>query len=151
MAHYLLVAHQTAASQELIDRVREMTSEEADATFTLLVPATPVQHLLTWVEGEARALAQRDAETARMALEMTGARIARATVGDPSPLTAIDDELRERKGEYEGIVICTFPPGISRWLKLDLPHQAERRFGLPVIHVVSTRPEQPQGQKSSAL
>jgi hypothetical protein len=25
------------------------------------------------------------------------------------------------------LVICTLPPGISRWLKLDLVHRAERK------------------------
>jgi 2Fe-2S iron-sulfur cluster binding domain len=34
-------------------------------------------------------------------------------------------------------VVCTLPPGISRWLKLDLVHRAERKFGLRVIHVVA--------------
>jgi len=35
------------------------------------------------------------------------------------------------------LVICTFPPGVSRWLKLDLVHRAERKFHVPVIHVVT--------------
>ncbi len=35
------------------------------------------------------------------------------------------------------LVICTFPPAVSRWLKLDLVHRAERKVHVPVIHVVT--------------
>jgi hypothetical protein len=51
-------------------------------------------------------------------------------------LQAITDELLAHPG-YDTLVICTLPPGISRWLKLDLVHRAERKFGLRVIHVVA--------------
>jgi hypothetical protein len=54
-------------------------------------------------------------------------------------LQAITDELRAQPG-YEALVICTLPPGISRWLRLDLVHRVERRFGLRVIHVVAEAP-----------
>jgi PhnB protein len=59
----------------------------------------------------------------------------------PDPLQAITDELRTHPG-YATLVICTLPPGISRWLKLDLVHRAERKFGLRVIHVVAQAPVQ---------
>src|SRR2546427_8372527 len=36
--------------------------------------------------------------------------------------------------------MSTLPPGISRWLKLDLVHRAGRKFGLPVIHVAAEAP-----------
>jgi hypothetical protein len=42
---------------------------------------------------------------------------------------------------YDTLVICTLPPGISRWLKLDLVHRAERKFGPRVIHVVAEAAE----------
>lgn len=56
---------------------------------------------------------------------------------------AIDDELREHPG-YDAIIISTLPAGLSRWLKMDLPHQAEKRFGLPVVHLVA-KPRVPAG------
>jgi steroid delta-isomerase-like uncharacterized protein len=49
---------------------------------------------------------------------------------------AIADELLAHSG-YDTLVISTLPPGISRWLKLDLVHRAGRKFGLPVMHVVA--------------
>jgi len=42
-----------------------------------------------------------------------------------------------RSGDNTALVICTFPPGVSRWLKLDLVHRAERKVHVPVIHVVT--------------
>jgi hypothetical protein len=34
------------------------------------------------------------------------------------------------------VILSTLPPGPSRWLGMDLPHRVERRFGVPVTHVV---------------
>ena len=138
MGRYLIVAHQTAASPELIERARQIGREDPSAEFVLLVPATQPQHLLTWAEGEARTIAAREADAACSALEAAGLSVSRTEVGDASPLMAIDDEIRDHAGAYDAIVVCTFPSGISRWLKLDIPHQVQR-YGLPVIHVVAAR------------
>lgn len=143
MSRYLVVAHQTATSPELTQRVRDLAADDPQSEFVLIVPATPIEHMLTWSEGEAKANARRTADEAKSRLEAMGARIVRAQEGDPSPLAAIADELQEHAGEYDAIVISTLPPGISRWLKLDIPHQAKRRFGLPIIHVAATRQPAP--------
>jgi hypothetical protein len=60
-------------------------------------------------------------------------------VGTPEPLQAITDELQTQPG-YNTLVICTLPLGVSRWLKLDWMHRAERKFGLRVMHVVAEAP-----------
>ena len=46
MARYLVVAHQTVTSPELLKVVRGVRNQDAEAEFVLLVPATPVRHLL---------------------------------------------------------------------------------------------------------
>ena len=114
---------------------------EPDAEFAILVPATRVAHQLTWVEGEAKAVAEETAERAEEEFERRGAKVVRTAVGDESPLLAIADELRDFPTEYKAIMVSTFAPGISRWLGLDLPHRVERQFGLPVRHVVAQRRE----------
>lgn len=136
MARYLVVAHQTAATLELLSELRRLAAEEP-TEFVLLVPATPVRRLLTWVEGEAVEVARRTAELAKERMAEMGLAVSRTEVRDASPLVAIEDELREHPEGYDAIVVSTLPLGISRWLKLDLPHQVERRFGVPVKHVVS--------------
>jgi hypothetical protein len=125
-----------------------LVAEDPNAQFVLLVPATPISHLLTWVEGEAREVAQRSAEVAKKRMEETGIAVSRTAVGDGSPIVAIEDELRQSPERFDAIIVSTLPLGISKWLGLDLPHKAQRKFGLPVIHVVSQ--EKPADVESSS-
>jgi hypothetical protein len=135
MSRYLVVAHQTALSPDLQSKVRALIAEDPAAEFAVLVPEAPGLPI-TW-EGETVDVAGQRAEASKTLLEETaGARVFRTAVGAPEPLQAITDELRKQPG-YDTLVICTLPPGISRWLKLDLVHRAERKFGLRVIHVVA--------------
>jgi len=132
MPKYLVVTHQTALSPEVQRRVRALAAEDPAAEFAVLVPelkGVPV----TW-EGETVDVARQRADAAKELLEDTArARVFRAAVGVPDPLQAIADELLVHR--YDALVICTLPPGMSRWLRFDLVHRAERKFGLRVIHV----------------
>ncbi len=138
MSRYLVVTHQTALSPDLQRKVRTLVAEDPAAEFAVLVPEAPGVPT-TW-EGETVDVAGQRAEAAKTLLEETArARVVRTAVGTTDPLQAIADELLARPG-YDALVICTLPPGISRWLKLDLVHRAERKFGLRVIHVVAEAP-----------
>jgi hypothetical protein len=87
-------------------------------------------------EGEVVDVASQRAESARLLLEENlNAKVIRTTVGSSDPLRAIGDELSAHP-EYDTLLICTLPPGVSRWLHLDLVHQA-KKFHLPVTHVVA--------------
>ena len=135
MAKYLVVTHQTALSPDLQRRVSALVAQDPNAEFAVLVPEAPGA-LTTW-EGETIDIAKHRAEAAKALLEgNAGARVVHTAVGHPDPLQAITDELRAHPG-YAALVICTLPPGVSRWLKMDLVHRAERKFHLPVIHVVA--------------
>ena len=136
MSRYLVVAHQTAESPEVVERVREIAGTDPAAEFVLRVPATPVSHLLLWEEGETLKIAQRRAEAARARLQEVTTQVVTARVGDGSPLQAIADELTQHPG-YDAIPLSTLPPGMSRWLKMDLPRQVARQFSIKVIHVVA--------------
>jgi len=131
-----VVAHQTAGSPEVVERVREIASTDPAAEFVLLVPATPVSHLLLWEEGETLKIARRRAETAKARLQAVTTQAVAARVGDGSPLQAIADELTQHPG-YDAILISTLPPGMSRWLRMDLPRRVARQFSIKVIHVVA--------------
>jgi hypothetical protein len=138
MSRYLVVTHQTALSSDLQRKVRTLVAEDPAAEFAVLVPEAPGPPV-TW-EGETVDVAGQRAEAAKTLLEETArARVVRTAVGVTDPLQAITDELLARPG-YDALVISTLPPGISRWLKLDLVHRAERKFGLRVIHVVAQVP-----------
>jgi hypothetical protein len=60
---------------------------------------------------------------------------ARGDLGDPEPLTAIEDAMAVE--QFDEIIISTLPSGISRWLGMDLPSRAERKFKLPVTTVTA--------------
>ena len=127
MARYLVVAHQTSEAQEFIDTVRAIAERDGDAKFVLLVPETHVQHLATWTEGE----------SARRRLEDAGVNVVDTRVGDPQPLDAIMDILGDE--QFDEIIVSTFPPGISRWLKGDLIRRLERVTDIPVTHLIANR------------
>jgi bacterioferritin len=136
MPRYLVLANQTASSPELTSAVQEILRKEADTEFVLLVPATPVEDLLDWQEGDNQSIGKRTAQAAKEHLEGVGAKVVRTEVGDPSPVKAIEDELERHQEKYDGIVISTLPLQRSRWVALDQPRRIERRFKLPVTHVV---------------
>jgi hypothetical protein len=134
VSRYLILTHKTALSSELQQQVGALVAQDPSSEFAILVPEL---HDLdfTW-EGETVDVADQRAQAAKSLLEESlNARVIRAVVGSSDPLHAIGDELQTNPG-YDTIVICTLPPGVSRWLHLDLVHQAERKFGLPIVHVV---------------
>jgi hypothetical protein len=138
MARYLVVAHQTVTSPELVKQVRVLREQDKDAEFVLLVPATPVRHLLLrrGDEHDAEATARKRAERGRALFAKKGLPLLDAKVGAPDPATAIDREVEAEPG-YTGFVISTLPAEKSRWLRMDLPRTVRAKYGLPVHHVVA--------------
>jgi hypothetical protein len=137
MAKYLLVAHQTAQSPQLLAAAQELSREDSGAMFVLLVPATPIGDLVVSQEGEMSEVATRRAESARTWLQDAGVQMIDAKIGDPDPLQAIGNELQSGQ-RYEAIVLSTLPQGMSRWLRMDVVSRARRQFpSIRVEHVVS--------------
>jgi bacterioferritin len=136
MPRYLILANQTAASPELASAVREIVAKDTDTEFVLLVPATPMEDLLDWQDGDSETIAKRTAQAAKDHLAGLGAKVARTEVGDASPVKAIENELEQHQEKYDGIIISTLPLQRSRWVALDQPRRIERRFKVPVRHVV---------------
>lgn len=137
MSRYLLVAHQTAHSEELLRSAQELARQDPQAEFVLLVPSTPVASLLVWEEGETAEVAGRRAASAQARLEQGGLRVVEARSGDPDPVAAIGDEIHAGR-RYAAIVVSTLPAGISRWVRMDVIHRVQRNYpGQPVIHVVA--------------
>jgi GABA permease len=133
MRRYLVVANQTLGGGHLVSLLRELA--EKPSTFHVVVPATPPSEH-PWTEAEANAIARRRLETAlerfrKAGLEVTG------EVGDGRPLQAIDDVLTRET--FDEIVLSTFPPRFSRWLKLDLINRVKAAYRLPVRHVIASR------------
>jgi hypothetical protein len=138
MSRYLVVAHQTITNPQLLKKVRTVREEEKEAEFVLLVPATPVRHLLfrRGDEHDAETTAGKLAARAQTFFRKKGVPLAGARVGGADPVKAIDEELRANHG-YSGFIISTLPEEKSRWLRMDLPRKIGAAYGLPVHHVVA--------------
>jgi hypothetical protein len=143
MARYLVVAHQTVSSPELLKVVRGVREQDAEAEFVLLVPATPGRHLLfrKGDEHDAEATARKRGERARTAFTKMGVPLSDVHIGAADPAEAVDQEVAAHPG-YAGFIISTLPAEKSRWLQLNLPRTVRERHGLPVHHVVAeARPD----------
>jgi len=141
MGKYLLVAHQTAEQEELLDAARKLSDQDSHAKFTLLVPATPVGDLLSWEEGETKEVARRRAKSAVAALQRNGINVVGVRIGDSDPVLAVDDELLAGR-RYDAVVISTLPAGLSRWVKMDVVSRLQRqRPRLRLIHVIAQKSE----------
>ena len=148
-ASVLVVAHRTAATTALLDAVRDRAAR-GPARFTLLVPNSP-SGLHRVIDPE-----DTDPESAREALDQALPLLSEAAgeqvdgmVGDPNPLSAIEDAVNA--GDYDEIIISTLPKTVSRWLHLDLPHKVQG-LGLPVTTVTpSDLPETAGGGREAPI
>lgn len=134
MSRYLVVTHKTADSQELLDSLRGLAAADPAAEFALLVPATPTHRLVSEVREDARAARERAAATAAHWLAH-GLNVTSWHDGDANVVDAVRDRIAA-DARYAAIVVATLPPGVSRWLHLDVVRRLSS-LGRPVHHVVA--------------
>ena len=134
MRRYLVVANQTLLGEPLLARIRKCLAA-GPCHFHLVVPAAHVPERTVWTEGHDRAAAR---ERLAAALERFGALGAEVDgeVGDVRPVDAIRDAMLHAP-PFDEIILSTLPPGLSKWLRQDLPHRVARAFELPTTTVVA--------------
>jgi hypothetical protein len=131
-ARVLVVAHKTAATPALLQAVNER-AVRGPATFTLLVPnAAHGLHRVVDPEDMQTGEAHEVLELALPLLSEAAGSEVTGMIGDPAPLTAIQDAVNVHG--FDEIIISTLPARVSRWMKLDLPSKASG-LGLPVTTV----------------
>ena len=131
VARYLVVANQTLGGDHLLEKVKECMAA-GESTFHIVVPATaPTDHL--WTEAEAQNVAQNRLQEALTRFRDLGAEVD-GEVGDGNPMLAVEDAMRE--GGFDEIILSTLRPGLSRWLKLDLPDRVKAKYAVPVTHLI---------------
>ena len=142
---YLVVANQTLASPGLYGLIAEKVAS-GPSEFHVLVPATATrtiyhdptavldQHLAE-VAIEDRRVAQAEGRLAafREVFAHLGPKLTgEVGIGDP---VAAARRVMERS-TFDEIIVSTLPPGMSRWLRLDLATRLERALKLPVTSLV---------------
>lgn len=136
MRRYLVVANLTVTEPHLLDKVRECMAA-GECSFHIVVPASrPHDGSATWTESEASARARSRLDAGLAAFGEIGAQ-ATGEVGDASPVTAVGDVLLH--ADFDEIILSTLAPGPSRWLRQDVVSRMQKRFDIPVIHVVGDR------------
>ena len=156
MRRCLVVANQTLQAAELRDELRERISA-GPCSFFVIVPDTkaaqydpvaagavlPQPGMWWWATWYARPATDEDATAQareRLSVMLDGLAALGAPVegdlGSSDPLEAIEKACADR--QFDEIIVTTLPQRVSRWLRSDLPHQAERRFGLPVTTIITS-------------
>lgn len=125
----LVVANQTAASDELIDCLRQR-KEKGACSFHLIVPTRP------WSPDSpsGRDDAGEALEAALGRMHAAGLE-AEGEIGDSDPVTAVHEAWDPRR--FDEIVVSTLPTGSSRWLESGVPRRLERLCDVSVEHVVA--------------
>jgi len=122
----LVVASQTAASQQLLDALVQR-AERSPIKVTLVMPA----------QGPGRA--GREAMRPRLDEALTGMRAGGlevdGVIGDANPMDAVAECFDAAK--HDEVFVCTLPGRSSKWLQHDFPHRVARFTGLSVTHVVA--------------
>ena len=147
MRRCLIVANQTLGSDELASYLRSLAAAHPDLAADVIVPE-PMPAYITGdpmigilapaTEAEAYEHARASAVARLQALVAWLRKIgvnASGSIGPSDPLLAI--AAAERLGHYDDLVIATLPASASRWLRMDLPHRARRRFGDRVTVIVT--------------
>jgi hypothetical protein len=157
MGRCLVVANRTLLGAELREELRRRI-EAGSSSFYLLVPNTSAADyqvapaaggvlppsLAWWATNyrgpatDEEASAQARQRLSQMLADLSALGVAvEGDLGSPQPLEAMQKVLTDR--QFDEIIVATLPQRISRWLRADLPHQAERRFRLPVTTIITKR------------
>jgi hypothetical protein len=132
LTRVLVVAHKTAATEPLLQAVRERAARDP-CTFTLLVPnAAHGLHKVVDPEDQGAGEARTVLDRALPLLEQAAGAPVEGIVGDPDPVAAVHDAINLHG--FDEVIVSTLPTRLSRWLKLDLPSKVSG-MGLPVTTV----------------
>jgi hypothetical protein len=129
----LVVATVPVEGEILRERVRAHAGEGAEVR--IVAPASDLSPLewLATDEDAAREEAAEIAGRAERAVE-SDVRAVETEVGDPDPVQAIEDALRQFPAEE--VIVVTRPGDKAGWLEQDSAEEASERFGVPVTHLV---------------
>ena len=140
MAHVLVIANETVASQTLLDAVRA-EAHGADDRVTVIAPVNEPNQGYVVYEDTRRAAAGRRLEKTLKVLREAGLR-AQGFVVETGPVQAVKDALAQLEPPVDEIVVSTHGAERSGWMRRNVVEDIERAAGsIPVKHVVVEPPD----------
>jgi hypothetical protein len=133
MAHILVIANETAASQTLLDAVRGEAGRED--RITVVAPVNEPSQGYVIYDDTRRASAGRRLDKTLKALREAGLA-AQGFVVETGPVQAAKDALAQLEPKIDEIVVATHGAARSGWMRRDVVGEIERLSGLPVKHVI---------------
>jgi hypothetical protein len=124
-ANVLVIANETVLGEPLLDKIRERAAQ-SPASFLIMSP-----------QSDASAAAHPEAESRikRALAELRGHGIdVHGQVAHPDPFSAAMEAVHDER--VDEIVVSTFQPERSGWLRRDLVERLRKETGVPVEHVV---------------
>jgi len=122
----LVIANETVLGPQLLDKIRER-AQKGTASFLIVSP-----------QSDSSDAAHPDAERRlrRAVAELRGNGIdAHGQVAHPDPFSAALEAMREER--VDEIIVSTFGPEKSGWLRRDLVERLRNETNLPVEHVMA--------------
>jgi hypothetical protein len=122
----LVVANETVIGEPLLAKIRDRAAQ-GDASFLIISPQSDPS------EGSHPEAERR---LRRALAELRGAGVdAHGQVAHPDPFSAAIEAIREER--IDEIIVSTFGPERSGWLRRDLIERLRNETNLPVEHVVA--------------
>jgi hypothetical protein len=123
----LVIANETVLGSQLLDKIRER-AQRGDTSFLIISPQSDPSEA-SHPEAERR-LKRAVAELRSDGIDAHG------QVAHPDPFSAALEAIREER--VDEIIVSTFGPEKSGWLRRDLVERVRSETGLPVEHVMAT-------------
>ena len=135
MSHVVVIANETAASNALLDALRDQDASED--RFTVIAPVNEPASGFVVYEDTRRASAGRRLEKMLKALREAGFA-AQGFVVETGPVQAAKDALAQLEPQVDEIVVSTHPAERSGWMRRNVVEDIERAArGVPATHVVA--------------
>jgi nucleotide-binding universal stress UspA family protein len=123
----LVIANETVLGSQLLEKIRER-AQRGGASFLIISPQSDPS------EGSHPEAERR---LKRAIAELRGDGIdAHGQVAHPDPFSAALEAIREER--VDEIIVSTFGPEKSGWLRRDLVERLRNETGVPVEHVMAT-------------
>lgn len=130
--HVLLVANETLAGDELRDRIARVDDEGIEVDVLAPVLTSHLHYAVSDIDSE---LAEARTRLERsLAWAQKCGIAAHGELGDPSPNTAIEDQLRDFGADE--VIVVTHPREREAWQEYGELERLRRELDVPVTHIV---------------